>query len=291
VRDVPHAFAPKKQADNEQHNMNIGPLAFPIDPFIFFVSVLIALLTGRLADRKRTDVESAISKSVLIGLIVARAAFVLSYLPSYDGNFLKMLDIRDIGFSAVPGLVAGVLVVIGIMARRRTIWRPLSIGVVAGLVTWTAASTAAVYWRAEPMAPGISLSNLNGTVQPLAPHDGKPLVVNLWATWCPPCQDEMPVLADVQATNPRINLVFVNQGESHDTIESFLLRLNLHLDNALLDPRLDVARATGTTAYPTTYFYDASGRLLDTHVGRFSQATMRATLERLYPATATRHPD
>jgi len=59
----------------------------------------------------------------------------------------------------------------------------------------------------------------------------------------------------------------------------------------LLDPENDVAKATRSNLNPTDYFYDASGRLLDTHVGRFSQATMRATLERLYPATATRHPD
>jgi hypothetical protein len=58
-----------------------------------------------------------------------------------------------------------------------------------------------------------------------------------------------------------------------------------------LDPQLGVARATGATAYPTTFFYAASGRLLETHVGRFSRATMRATLDRLYPSVTTQRPD
>jgi thiol-disulfide isomerase/thioredoxin len=281
----------KNRSAEEQRIMNIGPFTLPLDPFIFLMSVVIALLAGRRAGRNRPDVESALSKSVLVGLVVARVSFVLRYLPAYGGDFLKMLDVRDIGFSALPGVVAGVLVLLGIMARRRNIWRPLSVGALAGLVAWTAASAAATHWQASPMVPAISLSNTHGTLQPLAPHDGKPLVVNLWATWCPPCQAEMPVFAEVQATDPRINLAFVNQGESRDTVDTFLFKLDLHLDNVLLDPQLDVARATGATAYPTTFFYDASGHLLDTHVGRFSRATLSATLERLYPTDAKRHPD
>jgi thiol-disulfide isomerase/thioredoxin len=267
--------------------MNIGPITLPVGPVIFFASLVVALFAARLVDGKRTDVESAIYKSVLIGLVVARVFFVLSYLPGYGGDFLKMLDVRDLGFSPIPGVLAGVLVVIGIMARRRNIRRPLFVGAVAGLISWFAASSVHTYWRPTAVAPVISLFNTSGTLQPVALHDGKPFVVNLWATWCPPCQDEMPVLADAQAANPRINLVFVNQGEQRDIVEAFLVKHNLHIDNALLDPELGVAKATGATAYPTTFFYDASGHLLDTHVGRFSQATFGATLDRLYPSAIT----
>ena len=267
--------------------MNIGPLTLPLGPVIFFLSVAIALFAAWLVDRQRKDAEPAIYKSVLVGLVVARLAFVLSYLPAYGGDFLKMLDIRDLGFSPLPGILAGVLVIAITVARRKTMRRPLCVGAVAGLIVWFAGGAASTYWRASAMAPEISLFNTSGTMQRLAPHDGKPFVVNLWATWCPPCQAEMPALADAQAADPRIDLVFVNQGESLDTVEAFMTRLNLHVGNVLLDPEVGVARATGATAYPTTYFYDASGRLLDTHIGQFSRATFGATLDRLYPSATT----
>ncbi|MCX4177597.1 MULTISPECIES: TlpA family protein disulfide reductase [Paraburkholderia] len=95
-------------------------------------------------------------------------------------------------------------------------------------------------------------------MQALAPRDGKPLVINLWATWCAPCQTEMPVLASAQARYPGLNLVFVNQGERRDTVDAFMKALNLRIANSLFDPELSVAKATETTAYPTTLIYDAS---------------------------------
>jgi thiol-disulfide isomerase/thioredoxin len=279
----------KSGTDGAQHHMNLGSYAVPVGPVLFFVSIAVAIFSGWLVDRKSRDIEPAILKSVLIGLLVARATFVMQYLPAYGGDFLKMLDIRDTGFSPVPGVIAGIAVIIWSMARRRNIRRPLLAGAVAGFVTWFLASEASSYWQPSAMVPNISLTNASGTLQPIKFHDGKPLVVNLWATWCAPCQDEMPALADIQKTNSKIDLVFVNQGETSGTIDAFLRRLNLHIVNALLDPGLDVARATGVSAYPTTLFYDASGRLLDKHVGRFSRATFSAALDRLYPSAGA-HP-
>jgi thiol-disulfide isomerase/thioredoxin len=134
------------------------------------------------------------------------------------------------------------------------------------------------------LVPSLSLADETGTLRRLDSHDGKPLVVNLWATWCGPCRAEMPVLAAEQRAHGEFNLVFVNQGESAATIDAFLTELGLHIDNLRLDPNLTLAKATGTTAYPTTLFYDASGHLLEKHLGRFSQATFDATLARLYPS-------
>jgi thiol-disulfide isomerase/thioredoxin len=146
---------------------------------------------------------------------------------------------------------------------------------------------AASHLRHSAAVPVVSLFNGTGTAQALAPPDGKPLVINLWATWCAPCQAEMPVLASAQARYPRLNLVFVNQGEQRDAVDAFMVRLNLHVNNSLFDPELRVAKATGTTAYPTTLFYDTSGRLLETHLGRFSRATFAATISRLYGSSVS----
>jgi hypothetical protein len=76
--------------------MNIGPLTPPLGPVILFGSDAIALFAEWLADRKRKDAEPALYKSVLVGLMVARLAYALGYVPAY-GAFLKVLDVRDRG--------------------------------------------------------------------------------------------------------------------------------------------------------------------------------------------------
>ncbi|HWS73851.1 MAG TPA: TlpA disulfide reductase family protein, partial [Quisquiliibacterium sp.] len=110
---------------------------------------------------------------------------------------------------------------------------------------------------------------------------GRPAVVNLWATWCPPCVREMPVLAAAQASKPGIVFVFVNQGEAGERVGQFLAPRGLALENVLLDPGGDLARSVGSRAMPTTLFYDAQGRLRDTHLGALSEATLAARLARL----------
>jgi len=65
-------------------------------------------------------------------------------------------------------------------------------------------------------------------------------VVNLWASWCPPCRHEMPVLQQAQAANTDVNFVFVNQGETPGTIRSYMDRRALTLRNVLVDAQLQV---------------------------------------------------
>src|SRR5690606_40886240 len=60
----------------------------------------------------------------------------------------------------------------------------------------------------------LALTKLEGGEVRLPTFIGQPTVVNLWATWCPPCRREMPVLRDAQQRYPDIAFIFANQGES-----------------------------------------------------------------------------
>ena len=122
--------------------------------------------------------------------------------------------------------------------------------------------------------PQLDLATLDGRAVPLDGFVGKPTVVNLWATWCPPCRREMPVLQQAQGANPDVNFVFVNQGEKPDAIQSFIDRQGLTLRNVLVDERLQTGSALGHRALPTTLFFDARGQLASTHIGELSQATL-----------------
>jgi thiol-disulfide isomerase/thioredoxin len=274
-------------------SMNFGLLSLPVEPLILFASVIVALAAGRFATRRRNggngaaaNSDQSIFNTLMVGLVVARLVFVGRYLPGYEGSIAKMLDFRDRGFDLFAGAAAGACVVAWIMLRRRALRKPLLIAAVAGVATWSAASAAAQFAQAPQTVPQVSLVDGSGQPQPLARNDGKPLVVNLWATWCPPCQAEMPVLAQAQADNRRVDVVFVNQGEVRATVDDYLDSHGIRIANSLLDPGLAVARAVDAAGFPTTLFYDARGRLLARHLGPFSRATFEAALEQFYPAVS-----
>ena len=76
----------------------------------------------------------------------------------------------------------------------------------------------------------------------LADYQGGPLVINLWATWCPPCRREMPVLENAQRMRPDVTFLFVNQAESMQSVSTYLATQGLNLDNVLFDASGRVAR-------------------------------------------------
>ena len=112
---------------------------------------------------------------------------------------------------------------------------------------------------------------------------GKPVVVNLWATWCPPCRLELPYLAAAQRREPGISFVFVDQGEDPATVGRYLETAGFELANVLLDAGGKLGREIGATGLPVTLFYDAGGRMVDSHLGALSPALLAEKLDRLRP--------
>nr|WP_244510698.1 TlpA disulfide reductase family protein [Microvirga guangxiensis] len=82
--------------------------------------------------------------------------------------------------------------------------------------------------------------------------------MNLWASWCPPCRREMPMMAEMAAARDDVTFLFVNQGERRTTIEGYLNKEKLTLPNVLLDARMDVPRHYSTPGLPVTLFIGAA---------------------------------
>ncbi len=267
--------------------INIGPLSFSIPLLATFGAVITSTYVGRRMGRARgVDIEPTLWFAILFAVLVARAAFVARYADLYLDAPLGILDIRDGGFSAPAGiaamLAAGALLPWGRADTRK----PLLASVAAGGVVLAlgAALTLASGGEPAPM-PALSFSGLDGRAVPLRSLVGKPVVINLWASWCPPCRREMPVLRQAQLNHPDITFVFANQGETADAVRKYMAAEHIALDNVLLDPGARLGSFTSSRALPTTLFYNAKGALVGRRQGELSAATLTARLASLSNAT------
>jgi len=91
----------------------------------------------------------------------------------------------------------------------------------------------------------------------------------------------MPVLAAAQKKETGVRFVFVNQGENGTTAQRYFTAAGLDVANVLLDPGTGIGREVGSRGLPTTLFYDASGRLIDSHLGELSAASLASKLNQL----------
>jgi peroxiredoxin len=118
-------------------------------------------------------------------------------------------------------------------------------------------------------APGFRLPSLAGGEVDLASFRGKVVVLNFWATWCPPCVAEMPSLERLhKALGPEgLAVVTVSTDEDREALQDFVTRYGLTLP-VLLDPGGSVASGTyRTTGYPETFIIDRAGGLVEHHIG------------------------
>ncbi len=278
-------------------SLPLGPLALPTAPLLV---LLAAMLASWLADRltppspaplpstaapaRPRTAGSVVVQAVLAGLLAARLAHLLLHLDAYRAEPWSSLDLRDGGWHAATGLAAG-LGWIAWQARRRPPWRrALAGGAGMGLALWTA-GTWALAALAPPALPDMTLLDLRtGRPVPLrAVAEGRPLVVNLWATWCGPCRQEMPMLAAAQAHHPEVVFVFANQGETAATVQRYLDAEGLQLRHVLLDPRSSLGPALGSRGLPTTVVFDRDGQRSDAHLGALNGAALAAKLQAVLP--------
>jgi len=264
-------------------SVGIGPLSLSIGHLLLVLAFVVALIVGALTGRKRqTPVSGTLADIFLVAMVAARIGFVVRYFEHYQSDLWGIIDIRDGGFDMVSGLIAALLFTAYLMWKRAAIRRALGSAVAAGLITWgfTSGVIGLINQQTQGL-PEVALTNLNEEPVNLEAIAGnRPTVVNLWATWCPPCIREMPVLEQAQQRYPDINFVFANQGEHPETIRKFLMEQNLNLSHVLSDRQGQFGRVVGSYGLPTTLFYSAEGNLVDTHLGELSHASLARSLER-----------
>ncbi|MES2756950.1 MAG: TlpA disulfide reductase family protein [Pseudomonadota bacterium] len=267
----------------------IGPLALSLDVLAVLAAILLATAVGnRVARARAVHAESSLWIAIAWALLAARAAHVLRYSDAYLGHPSSILDLRDGGWMGWAGVLAGVTAAAWLGWRQPAQRPALAAATAAGVALWTAVALFAAL-QPKPAAgiPAVELTDLRGEPTPLQRFGGKPLVVNLWASWCPPCRREMPLLRDAQLRHADVNFVFVNQMESAAAVRRYLETSHIELDNVLLDQRSALASAIGSQGLPATLFFDARGRLIERRLGELSAASLAQQLARITEPNAS----
>lgn len=263
-------------------SLTLGSLAIPLPHVLLYLGFFAALFAGWIAGRARkANPEAALFAMLIGGLLAARFAFVARYAEQYFATPLNIVDIRDGGFLAVPGIVAAALTG-GLLAwRKAQLRRPLAIATLVGACVWGGGNAVVAALDRSQQLPELTVLDLHGQPVELRALDGRPLVVNLWASWCPPCRREMPVLEAAQRNRPEVRFLLVNQGESAEAVQRFLREQGLSETAVVLDSGNRLGQATGSFGMPTTLFYDASGRLRHSQMGELSAASLEYGLGQL----------
>ena len=158
------------------------------------------------------------------------------------------------------------------MRLSRTQWNVLIIVILAAGIAWTAASRVttgqATRDRARRATPDFTLDTLDGGTFTLSAQIGKPVVVNFWATWCPPCRAELPIFEDVYRNNHDRGLVVVgvDVAESPDVVAKYVAETGLTFPIAL-DTSGETTELYRIQGMPTTFFIGRDGKIRDMIIG------------------------
>ena len=273
---------PSRQAVQTTLNdaLILGPLALPYALLLLYVVVAASLYVGtRFSRNSGVAIEPTLWKTMLVGLLVARFAFIWEFRAAYMVSPLSMLDIRDGGWNATAGFIGAWLFALSLYGRRPALRKPMQAALLTGSIVWLVGSISlSMRTDTGQQMPALGFPSLAGQTIQLAEFKGQPTVVNLWATWCPPCVREMPVLQQAQIDQPSVNFVFLNQGESAERVSAWLQARKLVLGNVLLDPNRIAGATFKQSALPMTLFFDANGRLVSTRIGELSSATLAERL-------------
>ena len=160
--------------------------------------------------------------------------------------------------------------------QRKTRWQNIvlivgsviAIGAVLAFAFATTPNAAVSPARIGQPIANFSLTDLNGVLHSIADYKGRPVLINAWATWCPPCKAEMPALHEFYLKHKAVGfeLLAVNSGESRAAVQDFIGQKGFTFP-VLLDTNKNVLDGLGVSGLPTSIFVGRDGTVKTIHVG------------------------
>jgi cytochrome c biogenesis protein CcmG/thiol:disulfide interchange protein DsbE len=136
----------------------------------------------------------------------------------------------------------------------------------------------------RPLAPDFDLKGPDGKAVRLGDFRGKPLIVNFWATWCPPCREEFPLMVDAYAdhADDELQILGVMHQDFADGARDFAADMGATWP-ILEDPQDAAYGDYLVVGLPTSFFIDADGVVRAFSLGGFSRDGLAAQLESILP--------
>ncbi len=124
-------------------------------------------------------------------------------------------------------------------------------------------------------APDLALENIGGKTEALADYRNDVVLVNNWATWCPPCKAEMPNLEAYYEDHASegFMIIAIEAGDAKDTVSQFVQTYNLKFQ-VWLDPDSAALKAFGNGNLPNSYVIDREGTVRYAWTGEVNRATL-----------------
>lgn len=288
--------------------ISLGPFLIVTRVVVFIVAVVVAIwLASRLARRFRLDeplVRGIAEGSVLVGLATARLAYVALYWQAFAPQPWTALYLWQPGYLPVAGLAGGALYVLYRLrtqsaGKRLICLRAITTGFAAGATILAGSLLAMHFWsndgvlRAGDRVPNFKLSSLANETVSLSDLQGKGVVLNFWATWCPPCLREMPLLEatwkDYRSRD--VAVVGLALGETPDVVRPFVdshgITYPIWTD---IGPNVQSAVDSNeifswfaSAGLPTTVFIRPDGVIDSVHLGELNRALLLERLPEILP--------
>jgi thiol-disulfide isomerase/thioredoxin len=239
-----------------------------------------------------------------LGLLGARAGYVALNWGAFEQAPWTALYVWQPGYQPAAGLLAGAGYVLWRVwqrhaQERKRYLRALASGFALGALL-TVAALAAMQIRSAPgvlrngdSVPGFTLMNLQGERVSFSNLEGRAVVLNFWATWCPPCRREMPLLDSVQQKygSRGLTIVGIDLDEPAAVVRAYVESIGVSypiwVDAPANAPGVDTTRALynrfGGIGLPTTFFIDRNGVIRQRQIGELNRAFLQNGIEAILP--------
>ncbi|MBW4025267.1 MAG: TlpA family protein disulfide reductase [Proteobacteria bacterium] len=279
--------------------IGLGGLLIPTPRLALFVFAAMAIwLTTQLSKRWHVSdgaLGGYVERMFVIGVLGARFAYVIRHFSAYQPHILSAFFVWQPGYTPWAGFALA-LAYLGWMVWRQQIsllqLRLIAlVGIPLTALYWVSLATVGQFAPVDRLQPGsrlpsIGLMTLNGQPVDLAGLRGRPAIVNIWATWCLPCREEMPLLNRTFAKRQKggLAMVGVDLAEPAQRVQQFLTSAPVHYSVWVDPPTIPSHRArspsttlfarTGGFAVPTTIFVDRKGIIRSIYVGKLTASVL-----------------
>jgi thiol-disulfide isomerase/thioredoxin len=280
---------------------NLGPFLVPTRPLLILLCLVFAIwLTGRLARRFGLNIKQAkrtAEHTAWSGVVGARLVFALVHWSAYSSAPWAIFYFWQPGYMYLGGLLFGSACILWQSRIYQTKERKTFIGAIAtsyliATVIFLSAIASLELLRPSEvpgsgdLAPDMQFQNIDGDTVKLSDLKGRGIVLNFWATWCPPCRREMPMLDEFHQnySDDGLSVIGLAVNESaaqvRQVVDSLGLSYPVWVDAPRSLPGFDRSQAVfnryGGVGLPMTIFIDRKGIIRDVYVGELSRGYLQS---------------